>query len=76
MSAFSSAARVLLFTLAGAVAGFGAGLLLGLAHVELADVSGFEGYSGFVVVYWGIAGLFLGMFGGAVWGLRKRSGTG
>jgi hypothetical protein len=43
-----------------------AGLLGGLAYTELADTSGFEGYSGFVVAFWILGGVLIGMIGGLV----------
>jgi hypothetical protein len=51
---------VILSPLIGGVIGF----LGGLAWTELANTSGFEGYSGFVVVYWLVAGLVLGLAAG------------
>jgi hypothetical protein len=56
----------LLGFLLGGVAGTGAGLCLGLAYTTLADTSGFEGYSGFVVAYWMLGGLLAGAIGGAI----------
>lgn len=43
-----------------------AGLLAGLAYVEIAATSGFEGYSGFVVAFWILGGVLIGMIAGLV----------
>lgn len=51
--------------------GGGTGLLGGLAWVELAGTSGFEGYSGFVVIYWALAGILVGLAAGAVFGAKS-----
>ncbi len=56
---------------AGAMLGGGAGLLGGLGWVELARTSSFEGYSGYVVVYWIVGGLLLGFLVGAVAGAKR-----
>lgn len=60
-----SAARTFGFGILGAVigaaAGVGLGLIGGLGYAELASVSGFEGYSGFVVAYWMLGGLIAGI---------------
>lgn len=61
----------LLGAVGGAVLGGGAGLLGGLAWVELAGTSGFEGYSGFVVIYWALAGILVGLAAGAVFGAKS-----
>ena len=50
----------------GASAGGVAGLLGGLAYTEIARTSGFEGYSGFVVAFWMLGGIVLGMIAGLV----------
>ncbi len=69
-----SAARTFGFALLGAVigaaTGAGLGLLGGLGHTELASVSGFEGYSGFVVAYWMLAGCVLGLLVGIFAGVK------
>jgi hypothetical protein len=69
-----SAARTFGFALLGAVIGVttgaGLGLLGGLGYTELASVSGFEGYSGFVVGYWMLAGLVLGLVAGIFAGVK------
>lgn len=56
---------------AGAMLGGGAGLLGGLGYVELAQVTSFEGYSGYVVVLWMLAGILAGLVAGAVFGARR-----
>ena len=43
-----------------------AGLLAGLAYTEIAATSGFEGYSGFVVAFWILGGVAIGMIVGLV----------
>ena len=65
-----SAARSIGFALLGLVAGGVIGLLGGLAYTTLAQTSGFEGYSGFVVIYWMLAGIFLGLIAGVIGGLK------
>jgi hypothetical protein len=46
------------------------GFLGGLGWTELAATSGFEGYSGFVVVYWMAGGIVLGLATGIIAALR------
>ena len=50
----------------GALAGGVLGLLGGLAYTEIAATSGFEGYSGFVVAFWMLGGVVIGMIVGLV----------
>ena len=50
----------------GSVGGGIAGLLSGLAYVEIAGTSGFEGYSGFVVAFWLLGGVAIGTIAGLV----------
>ena len=50
----------------GALAGGVLGLLSGLAYTEIATTSGFEGYSGFVVAFWMLGGVTIGMIVGLV----------
>lgn len=50
----------------GASGGGIAGLLAGLAYIEIAGTSGFEGYSGFVVAFWILGGIVVGMIAGLV----------
>jgi hypothetical protein len=57
---------VILSPLIGGALGF----LGGLAWTELAGTSGFQGYSGFVVVYWLFAGLILGLIAGLIAAFR------
>jgi hypothetical protein len=66
MTAGRKFAIVILSPLAGGALGF----LGGLAWTELAATSGFEGYSGFVVVYWLFAGLVLGLAAGLIAAFR------
>ena len=65
-----SLARRLAFALLGLTLGSSgggvAGLLGGLAYTEIASTSGFEGYSGFVVAFWILGGVVLGMIAGLV----------
>ena len=42
------------------------GLLAGLGYIEIADTTGFEGYSGFVVVFSMLGGVAIGMILGLV----------
>ncbi len=60
----------LLGIILGASAGGGVGLLAGLAYTEFAATSGFEGYSGFVVAFWMLAGIAIGMIVGLVLAYR------
>ena len=55
--------------LAPLIGGF-AGFLGGLVWTELAATSGFEGYSGFVVVYLLIGGFILGLITGLIAAFR------
>ncbi len=66
MSTGRKTALVILSPFAGGLLGF----LGGLAWTELAATSGFEGYSGFVVIYWLLAGLILGLFAGLIAAFR------
>jgi hypothetical protein len=66
MTAGRKIAIVMLSPLAGGLLG----LLGGLARAELAATSGFEGYSGFVIVYWLFTGLVLGLIGGLIAAVR------
>lgn len=56
--------------LLGTGCGGGIGLLGGLAYTSLVSTSSFEGYSGFVVVYWLLAGAGLGLIGGTIFGIK------
>lgn len=57
--------------LLGGMAGGGAGLLGGLGYTQLAETSGFEGYSGYVVAMWMVVGIVIGMIAGLAVGLRR-----
>lgn len=59
--------------LLGALTGGVLGLGSGLAYVTVAATSSFEGYSGYVVVLWVLAGIALGMFVGIFVGLRRAA---
>jgi hypothetical protein len=61
---------VLLGSLLGVAIGAGAGLLGGLGYTELARTSGFEGHSGFVVAFWILGGIVIGLILGIVMALR------
>mgnify|MGYP001344898001 CR=1 FL=1 len=65
-----STARRLAFSVLGIILGSSGGgvlgLLGGLAYTEIAATSGFEGYSGFVVAYWILGGIAIGMIAGLV----------
>jgi hypothetical protein len=72
MASFGKIAGLALLGLvAGTIAGGLLGLGGGLAWTSLADTSGFEGYSGFVVVYWLLAGIILGALAGLIAGARR-----
>ncbi len=57
----------------GSAGGGVAGLLAGLAYTEIAATSGFEGYSGFVVAFWMLGGVVIGMIAGLVVAYRMAS---
>jgi hypothetical protein len=61
----------ILGALLGGVLGGGLGLGGGLAWITLAGTSDFEGYSGFVVGFWMLAGIVLGLIGGTVFAVRR-----
>lgn len=69
------AGRTLGFGLLGAIVGAVLGCALGfgggLAWITLAGTSDFEGYSGFVVGFWMLAGIILGLVAGATWAIRR-----
>lgn len=69
-SAPMSLARRLAFAVLGLALGASGGgvigLLAGLAYTEIAGTSGFEGYSGFVVAFWIMGGITVGMIAGLV----------
>jgi hypothetical protein len=60
----------LIGVLAGGALGGGAGVLSGLAYTSFAETSNFEGYSGYVVAFWMLAGIFLGVIAGIITGAR------
>lgn len=74
MAAGRSIALGLLCALLGAIAGGGLGIGGGLAWTALAETSSFEGYSGFVIAYWMLAGIILGFIAGAIFGARLGRG--
>ena len=55
----------------GAMAGGLLGMGGGLAWTTIAATSGFEGYSGFVVGFWILGGIILGMIAGLIFGIKK-----
>jgi hypothetical protein len=57
-------------TFLGGAAGAALGIGGGLAWTSLAQTSGFEGYSGYVVAYWMLAGILFGLFAGLLAGIR------
>lgn len=71
MSTGRTIAFALVGLLLGGVAGGAMGLLGGLAYTELAATSGFEGYSGFVVAGWMLAGIVVGLIAGLVAGIKR-----
>lgn len=66
-------ALILIGVLLGASVGAGVGLGAGLAYTTLAETSGFEGESGFVVAYWMLAGIILGVIAGPTLLLRRSA---
>ena len=66
-----SIARKIGMVVLGPVLGGGLGFLGGLAYTELAHTSGFQGYSGFVVVYWMLTGAILGLVAGFIFAVRS-----
>ncbi|MGE0718923.1 MAG: hypothetical protein AB7P02_25985 [Alphaproteobacteria bacterium] len=68
--------------IAGGLVGGVIGLLLGMAYVELAEVSSFEGLAGYTVMFlFVLPGILIGMIAGAILGwrlprARVASGTG
>lgn len=76
MSAGRTFGLGLLGAVAGGASGGGLGLLGGLAYTSLADVSGFEGLSGYAVAFWMLGGIVLGLILGIVAGvaLARRKG--
>jgi hypothetical protein len=71
MSAGRKIAFGLLGLVAGVVAGGALGLGGGLAWTELMNTSSFEGYSGYVVVFWMLGGILIGGAAGLIFGAVK-----
>ena len=61
----------LLGLLIGGAVGGAVGLCCGLAYTALAGTSSFEGYSGFVVAYWMLAGIIPGAIAGPILLIRR-----
>ncbi|MCO5071864.1 MAG: hypothetical protein M9944_11735 [Rhizobiaceae bacterium] len=70
MTAIGRLGVALLGMILGAGAGAGVGLAGGLIYTEVAQTSGFEGYSGYVVVFWMACGLLIGLFAGPFFALK------
>ncbi len=71
MSAGKAAVFGILGFVVGGLLGAALGLGGGLLFTTIAGTSGFEGYSGFVVAYWLLGGLILGLIAGTIFGIRK-----
>ncbi len=71
MSFARAAGLVFLGLFAGGIVGGLVGLGVGLAYTQLANVSRFEGYSGFVVGYWIVAGIAFGVLAGFAIAMRR-----
>ena len=69
MSAARRVGLALLGFVVGGAGGAGLGLVAGLAYTSLAATSGFEGQSGYVVAFWMLGGLVLGLFAGLAAGV-------
>jgi hypothetical protein len=59
--------------LMGGLAGGIVGILGGLGYTNLASTTSFEGYSGFVIVFWMLGGIVLGMVVGFATGLKRSA---
>jgi hypothetical protein len=70
MSAGRTVGFALLGLTLGAAIGGVLGLAGGLAYTELANISGLEGHSGFVVAYWILGGIIAGFVVGVVASLK------
>jgi phytoene/squalene synthetase len=55
----------------GCIGGFWLGLMAGLIYTEMASVSCFEGYCGYVAAAIGALGAALSGLGGAIYGFRR-----
>ena len=71
MAAGRTIGIALIGLIVGSIAGGLAGLLCGLVYTQLATISEFEGYSGFVVAYWILAGIMVGIVAGLIFGVRR-----
>lgn len=71
MAAARKVGFFILGLLLGGATGAAAGLGGGLAYITLSGTSSFEGYSGYVVGIWLLAGIIVGCIVGAVYGLRR-----
>ena len=70
MSAGKTFGMGLLGAVIGGGTGAGLGLLAGLAYISLASTPGFEGQSGFVVAFWMLGGILLGLILGMIAGVK------
>jgi len=66
----------LLGSLVGAILGGILGLFGGLGYTELVAISGFEGYSGYVVVFWMLGAILIGIVVGPILVLRRMRRAG
>ena len=64
MAAGRTIGAIVLGIILGGALGLGLGLLGGLGWTTLAETSGFEGYSGFVVAFWMLGGIVVGALAG------------
>ena len=60
----------LLGAVLGAATGAAVGLVSGLVYTGIADITSFEGASGYAAAYWMLAGLVLGLFIGIFAGVK------
>jgi hypothetical protein len=75
MSIARNVGYALLGLILGGMIGGGLGLLGGLGYTSLAEVSGFEGKSGYVVAFWTIGGTMLGLVIGVISGAKLARRT-
>lgn len=73
MSVARSLGLAFLGLLLGGLAGGLIGLLGGLGYTSLAATSSFEGYSGYLVAFWMLVGILIGMIAGAIMGFRRAT---
>ncbi|PHP68796.1 hypothetical protein CSC94_02035 [Zhengella mangrovi] len=71
MAAARKAGFALLGAILGAVLGGFVGFGAGFAYVELANVTDFEGASGYAVVFWSLLGVVVGLVTGIIVGVRR-----